>query len=88
MTPTARSGQAGRVGDEEDPIGDEEDKVSDDRAELATMGTTLDELVTRATAMAERYRGGPRDDLAIRLFELERSLVRANRQLAALMRQV
>jgi hypothetical protein len=88
VTPAVGSGQADPGGDEEDCVGDEEDRVSDDRAELATMGTTLDELVTRATAMAERYRGGPRDDLAIRLFELERSLVRANRQLAALMRQI
>ncbi len=88
MTPAASSGQADRTDPEQDGDDAEEDMVSDDRAELATMGTTLDELVTRATAMAERYRGGPRDDLSIRLFELERSLVRANRQLAALMRQV
>lgn len=62
--------------------------MSDDRAELATMGTTLDDLVARVTEMAERYRGGPRDDVAIRMYELERSLVRANRQLAALTRQL
>jgi len=60
--------------------------VSDDRAELATMATTLDDLVARVTALAESYRGGPRDDAAVRLYELERTLVRANRQLAALHR--
>jgi hypothetical protein len=62
--------------------------VSDERAELSTVGTTLDEMVVRVTAMAERHQGGTREDLSIRLYELERTLVRANRQLASLLREL
>ena len=51
-------------------------------AELSSLATALDELTGRVTAMANDLSGSPRDDVAVELFEVERSLVGARRRLA------
>jgi hypothetical protein len=51
-------------------------------AELSSLSSTLDQLLDRVTAMAERRsdRGEP-DEVAVALFEVERSLQEARRRL-------
>ncbi|HEY7073117.1 MAG TPA: hypothetical protein VH479_23530 [Acidimicrobiales bacterium] len=55
--------------------------MESDRAELSALATSLDELTTRITALADRYRGTPRADVADSLYEVERSLLTASRKL-------
>ncbi len=55
-------------------------------AELATVSTQIDELVARVTEVAERYHGTDEDAVAVRLFEVERSLMGASRSLRSAMR--
>ena len=50
-------------------------------AELSSLATALDELITRVTAIADRFSGTTRDDVATDLFEVERSLQGASRRL-------
>ncbi len=50
------------------------------------MATQIDELVDRITRVAEKHRGSDRDDIAIRLFEVERSLHGAGRNLQSAVR--
>lgn len=54
-------------------------------AQLSSLSTVVDELVARVTALADRYSGTERDDLAHDLYEVERSLKEARRRLAKLM---
>ncbi|MDQ1401977.1 MAG: hypothetical protein QOG03_293 [Actinomycetota bacterium] len=51
-------------------------------AELASVVTALAEITGRVTSIAEDVAGTTRDDLANELFEVERTLVRAQRRLA------
>lgn len=60
--------------------------MNSDQAELSTVATQIDELVERIVEVAERYRGTDRDDVAIRLFEVERSLHSAGRNLQSAFR--
>ena len=60
--------------------------VTSDEAELSTVATQIEELADRITEMAERHRGGDYDDVALRLFEVERSLHSASRNLASALR--
>ena len=60
--------------------------MDSDLAELSTVATQIDELVDRVVVVAEAYRGGDRDDVAIRLFEVERSLHAARRNLQSALR--
>ncbi|MGI9605217.1 MAG: hypothetical protein ACR2P0_03675 [Acidimicrobiales bacterium] len=60
--------------------------MSSDLAELSTVATQIDELVERVTAVAERHRGTEHDDAAVRLFEVERSLFSASRNLQSALR--
>ncbi|MFT7473404.1 MAG: hypothetical protein ACI81L_000319 [Verrucomicrobiales bacterium] len=60
--------------------------MDSDLAELSTVATQIDELVDRVVVVAETYRGGDRDDVAIRLFEVERSLHAARRNLQSALR--
>ena len=62
--------------------------MTSDLAELSTVATQIDELVERVTHLAERHRGTDLDDLAIRLFEVERSLHAASRNLSAARRAI
>lgn len=57
-----------------------------DQAELSAVTTQIDELLVRVVEVAERYRGTDRDDVAIRLFEVERSLSSAGRSLQSALR--
>lgn len=60
--------------------------MESDLAELSSMATQIDELVDRITRVAEKHRGSDRDDIAIRLFEVERSLHGAGRNLQSAVR--
>jgi len=60
--------------------------MTSDEAELSTVGTQIDELLSRVVEVAERHRGTDLDDVAIRLFEVERSLHSAGRSLQAALR--
>ena len=55
-------------------------------AEVSSMATQIDELVERVVTLAEKHRGGDRDDIAVRLFEVERSLHAAGRNLQSAVR--
>jgi hypothetical protein len=46
--------------------------MESDRAALSALATSLDELTTRLTAMADAYKGTPRADVADSLYEVER----------------
>ncbi len=60
--------------------------MNSDMAELSTVATQIDELVSRVTEVAERYHGTDEDAAAVRLFEVERSLMSAGRSLRSAMR--
>jgi hypothetical protein len=63
--------------------------MDSDRAELSALATTLDELATRITAVGDRYRGSTtRPDVADGLYEVERSLLTASRQLERVIRSM
>ena len=53
-----------------------------DEAELSSIATQIDELLVRVTDIAERLRDTDQDDVAVRLFEVERALLSATRSLA------
>lgn len=55
-------------------------------AELSSMATQIDELVERIVRVAQKHSGGEREDIAIRLFEVERSLHSAGRNLQSAVR--
>jgi hypothetical protein len=59
-----------------------------DRAELSSAETTLDELITRITAIAERRQEQRDTAVAADLFEVERSLRVASRRLTAVRRRL
>lgn len=60
--------------------------MESDRAELSALATTLDDLTTRLTAVADRYQGTDRSDVADGLYEVERSLLGASRKLDRVLR--
>jgi hypothetical protein len=60
--------------------------MESDRAELSALATTLDDLTTRLTAVADRYQGTDRGDVADGLYEVERSLLGASRKLDRVLR--
>jgi hypothetical protein len=60
--------------------------MESDRAQLSALATTLDDLGERITEIAGRYEGSPRGDVAQGLYEVERALGTAGRQLAKVMR--
>ncbi|MDP8976658.1 MAG: hypothetical protein M3N28_09915 [Actinomycetota bacterium] len=51
-------------------------------AELSSLATALEELVRRVTVIADAYVAAKRDDLAGELYQAERSLAGARRNLA------
>lgn len=61
--------------------------VNDDLARLASMATTLDELVERIEEVGNQLTGSKRDSLAHDIFEVERSLRTAQRRLNKVIRQ-
>ena len=56
--------------------------------ELSSVATSLSELTSRVTTIAESLSGGERDDLATELFEAERSMVAASRRLERVLEQL
>lgn len=56
--------------------------------ELSSISTALNTLTDRITGMAESMSGTERDDLAMALFEVERSLVAAQRRLDSVVGQL
>jgi hypothetical protein len=62
--------------------------MESDRAELSALATSLDDLTTRITAVADRHKGTPRGDLADGLYEVERSLLTASRKLDRVVRSL
>jgi len=53
-------------------------------AELSSLSTTLDDVRRRIGALAETHQKAGHDDVAIDLFEIERSIVTAVRRLTKL----
>jgi ElaB/YqjD/DUF883 family membrane-anchored ribosome-binding protein len=53
--------------------------VHPDAAELSSLANTLNDMLERAAAIAKRYEGTEREDVAFRLRESERSLRQAIR---------
>jgi hypothetical protein len=62
--------------------------MESDRADLASVATALDELTRRVTSVADRYHGTAQDPLAVDLYEVERSLRAAGRQLTRVVRRM
>lgn len=60
--------------------------MDSDRSELTALASSLDDLRGRITAVADRYRGTPRGDVAEGLYEVERSLTTAGRQMERVLR--
>jgi len=60
--------------------------MESDRAQLSAMASTLDDLTGRITEIAGRYQGTPREDVAQAIYDTERALLSASRQLAKAMR--
>jgi hypothetical protein len=62
--------------------------VTSHRASLASTASSLDELIERITAAADDLSGGPAEDVAADLYEVERSLRTGSRRLAAVLRRL
>lgn len=60
--------------------------LNEDVPELSSMATAVAELAQRTERMATRYVDSPREDVAGRLYDVERSLRRAERALEQLVR--
>lgn len=60
--------------------------MESDRAQLSAMASTLEDLTRRITVIAGGYQGSPREDVAQGLYDTERALISAGRQLAKVMR--
>jgi hypothetical protein len=60
--------------------------MESDRAQLSAMASTLEDLTRRITDIASGYQGSPREDVAQGLYDTERALISAGRQLAKVMR--
>ena len=58
------------------------------RAELSSIGTAVDELTARITDVARAYDDTEREDIAIRLYEVERHLRGAGRALTTAARSM
>jgi hypothetical protein len=65
------------------PMGNDRTGMDDPRPELSSVSTALDDLTKRLSAMADASAGGD-ENLAIELFEIERSLRGAQRRLSRL----
>ena len=60
--------------------------MESDRAQLSAMASTLDDLTRRVTDIAGQYQGSPREDVSQALYDVERSLLSAGRNMAKVMR--
>jgi len=57
-------------------------------SELGSLGSTLDEVISRIAAMADDLMGGPDDSIGGALTEVERSLRAGSRRLERLRRDL
>ncbi|HSL58182.1 MAG TPA: hypothetical protein VK866_10105 [Acidimicrobiales bacterium] len=55
--------------------------MESDRAQLSSAVSVLDDLTARIVEVADRYRGGAREDVTAELDEVERTLRQATRRL-------
>jgi hypothetical protein len=62
--------------------------MDSDRSELNALASSLDDIRDRITAVADRYRPTNRGDVAESLYEVERSLRTAGRQLERALRSM
>lgn len=62
--------------------------MDSDAAELSSITTVVADLATRVAAVAERRGIDPDDPIVVRLHEIERSLVTAERRLRAVTRTI
>lgn len=60
--------------------------MDSDRSELSALAGSLDDITARITAVADRYRGTARADVSDSLYEVERTLNTASRQLTRAVR--
>jgi hypothetical protein len=56
-------------------------------AELSSLASALDDIQRRISAVAARYEGTDREDLAHGLYEVERNLATGARRLEKILRQ-
>lgn len=59
-----------------------------EEADLSSISTQLEDLATRLTAMAQRHDGTDTEDIAVRLYELERTLLSASRRVLSVGRML
>ena len=59
-----------------------------DTAQLSSLSSSLDDLASRITTLADALGDSPREDVAADLYEVERHLQAADRRLKALVRRV
>jgi hypothetical protein len=62
--------------------------MDSDRSELSALASSLEDICSRITSAADRYRPTPRADVAEGLYEVERSLRTAGRQLERVLRSM
>lgn len=55
--------------------------MSSDAAALSSIASSIEELTSRVTEIADRHRDSPREDVAATLYEAERALVNARRRI-------
>ena len=60
--------------------------ASSDLAELSTISSQIEELTARIVEVADSYRGTDEEHIAIRLYEVERSLQMARRNMQSAVR--
>lgn len=59
-----------------------------DRVELDSALSTVDDLIARVTAVAERHRADADESVTLDLYEVERALQAASRRLAVVVRRL
>ena len=62
--------------------------VAPPTAELSSLASAMDDIERRIGALAARYEGTPREDLANSLYEVERSLATGSRRLEKILREL
>lgn len=62
--------------------------MSTEHAELSSAATALEELTDRLSALAGRFAGTPKEQIASDLYEVERALRTAQRRLEKVVRTV
>ncbi len=61
---------------------------SSDAADLSSVRTGLEDIAERIVRHADSYANGPDEDLAARLYEVERNLLGASRRLGSILKDM